>query len=815
MTECFHCGLPTPRGVDLSVTIDGEPRPMCCHGCQAVAQAILDAGHGDFYERRTARPLARAEPVPGSVFPATAYDNPDVQAKFVDSNDEGTCRVSLVVDGITCSACAWLIEHRLRETPGVVDAYVNYNTHRAELAWHPEQVRLSEILQRIRTIGYRALPFDPAIHQDIARRENRAFLLRIGVTGALGMQLMMIATAMYFGDGHGMDAGHRELFRWLSLFLAIPIVAYCAMPFFHGALRDLGNRTLGMDVPVSLGLGIAFGGSVWATWTGSGSVYYESVAMFVFLLLGARYLESRARHRSIATIEAMSLSMPDLAERRNDRGDWDPVLASELVTGDIVRVQPGCAFPADGTVSEGATAANESLLTGESTPIEKTSGSAVLAGSTNIDQPVLIQVSRSHGNSTVSQIIRLTDRAQAYKPRFALLADRAAAWFIGGVLLLAAGAGIYWYTRGDPEWLAVVVSILVITCPCALSLATPAALTAAVNTLAGRSVVPVSGTALESLPRIDTMMLDKTGTLTEGRLSVGEIVRHSDATEEEILRIAASLNQSSGHPVARAIRERWDQPVLPVSEGHHEAGGVSGVVAGTRYYIGNATYIRNRTRNSPEAPGARTCAWLTTRGRIVARMDLRDRVRPDARTMLESLREAGIQVRLCSGDHSEAVRALARQLGIADWQGGMTPGDKLEVLRTLQEQGRVVAAVGDGSNDAPFLSAADVSIAMAGGADLARVNADMVLISDALDAIPEALRIGRRTKSIIRQNITWAIGYNLLALPAAAMGAVPPWAAALGMSASSLIVVANALRLHLETPSEARLPQPTLATVPG
>lgn len=788
---------------------------MCCHGCQAVAQAILDAGHGDFYERRTARPLARAEPVPESVFSATAYDNPDVQAKFVERNDEGTCHVSLVVDGITCAACAWLIEHRLRETPGVVDAWVNYNTHRAELAWHPEQVRLSEILERIRSIGYRALPFDPATHQDIARRENRAFLLRIGVTGALGMQLMMIATAMYFGDGRGMDAGHRELFRWLSLFLAIPIVAYCALPFFRGAIRDLGNQTLGMDVPVSLGLGIAFGGSAWATWSGSGAVYFESVAMFVFLLLGARYLESRGRHRSIATIEAMSLSMPDLAERRNDEGGWDPVPASGLAPGDIVRVRPGQAFPADGAVSEGASAANESLLTGEPTPIEKTVGSTVLAGSTNIDQPVLVRVSRSHDNSTASQIIRLTDRAQAYKPRLALLADRAAAWFIGGVLLLAAGAGTYWYTRGDPEWLAVVVSILVITCPCALSLATPAALTAAVNTLAGRSVVPVSGKALESLPRVDTMMLDKTGTLTEGRLSVGEIVRHGKATEDEILRIAASLNQSSSHPVARAIRERWEHPILPVSEPRHEAGGVSGVVAGTRYYIGNATYIRNRTRNSPEAPGARTCAWLATRGRIVARMDLRDRVRFDARAMLESLREAGIEVRLCSGDHSEAVRALARQLGIADWQGGMTPGDKLEALRALQEQGRVVAAVGDGTNDAPFLSAADVSIAMAGGADLARVNADLVLLSDSLGAIPEALRVGRRTRSIIRQNITWAIGYNLLALPAAAVGAVPPWMAAIGMSASSLIVVANALRLQLGPAPAEQAPQQTMATVTG
>ncbi len=335
MTECFHCGLRVPRGVDLTVTIDDAAQPMCCHGCEAVARAIVDAGYTDFYGRRAAKPMARAEPVPDFVSAASTYDNPDVEAKFVDSDDEGIKHVALIIEGITCSACAWLIEQRLAQTPGIVEAYVNYNTHRAMLAWRPDQVRLSEILERIQAIGYRARPFDPSVHQDVARRENRAFLLRIGVTGALGMQVMMIATAMYFGDSRGMEPGHRELFRWLSLFLTIPIIAYGAAPFFQGALRDLHNRSLGMDVPVALGMGIAFAGSARATWTGSGAVYFESVAMFVFLLLCARFLEARARHRSIAAIEAMSQSMPDLAERRGAHGDWEPVLASELAPGDV------------------------------------------------------------------------------------------------------------------------------------------------------------------------------------------------------------------------------------------------------------------------------------------------------------------------------------------------------------------------------------------------------------------------------------------------------------------------------------------------
>lgn len=793
---------------------------MCCHGCEAVAQTIIDAGYTDFYRRRTDKPLAPAEPVP-DFLEASAYDNPDVQAQFVSDRDhhdtsEGPDKqVSLIVNGITCAACAWLIESRLKQTPGITDVYVNYNTHRATLSWQPSRIRLSDIIERVRSIGYRARPFDPAVHEDLARREHRTFLLRIGITGALGMQVMMIATAMYFGESGGIEQGHRELFRWLSLFLTVPIVAYCAAPFFHGAHRDIRNGTLGMDVPVSLGLGIAFAGSVWGTWTGTGAVYYESVAMFVFLLLCARFLENRARHRSIASIEALGRSLPDLAERREPDGQWRPVLASALLQDDVVRVHPGNAFPADGCIVEGRTSANESLLTGESLPVDKAAGSEVLAGAINVEQPVVVQVSRGHAQSTVSQIIRMTEKAQSLKPGLARLADRAAAWFIGGVLLLAVGAGVYWYTQDTADWLAVVVSILVVTCPCALSLATPAALTAAVNALAERSVVPVNGTALETLARVDTIMLDKTGTLTEGRLSVDQVACYNGTTQDHVLEIAASLNQSSRHPVAAALRDAWAGPTPPVEAPHHEAGGVSGTVGDQLYFLGNAGYIAIRTGEAPRADSAKSCAWLATGDRILARIDLDDRVRSDARPLLAALREAGLSIRLCSGDHHAAVQSLADRLGIEHWQGDMTPLNKLDAVRALQQSGHVVAAVGDGTNDAPFLSAADVSMSMAGGTDLTRVSADMVLMSDALAAIPEAMRIARRTKAIIRQNIAWAVGYNLLALPAAVVGAVPPWLAAIGMSVSSLIVVTNALRVNLRRRETPDTPGPELATAAG
>lgn len=776
---------------------------MCCHGCEAVARTIVDAGYSDFYRRRPAKPFVRAEAVPAFL---SVYDNPGVQAKYAEVDpgnrtDGPVKRIPLIIAGITCSACAWLIERRLKETPGIVDVNVNYSTHRAAVSWRPDLLKLSEILVRIQQIGYRAQPYDPAAHEELDRRESRSFLLRIGVAGALGMQVMMIATAMYFGDSGGIEPGYRGLFRWLSLFLTLPIVAYCAFPFFRGALRDLRNATLGMDVPVSLGLAVAFSGSAWATWTGAGSVYYESVAMFVFLLLCARFLEARARHRSVAAIEALSRSLPDLAERRDRKGNWQAVPASELTVGDLVRVRPGNGFPADGIVHEGVTSANESLLSGESIPVEKSTGTRVLAGSVNVEQPVVVRVTHPHSDSVISQIILMTERAQSCKPALARAADRAAAWFIAAVLVVAAAAGAYWLSIGNPNWLAVVVSILVVTCPCALSLATPAALTSAVNALTRQSVVPVSSGALETLARVNTIVLDKTGTLTEGRLSVTDVACLDGVSRDRVLELAAALNRSSRHPVARAICTRWNRSVPEVADPGHDAGGVSGTVDGTRYHIGNARYVAAHVGEVPEAVTAGTCAWLADGARVLARIDLEDRVRPDAPAMLDSLASAGIDVHLYSGDRSPAVGALAGSLGIDQWQGDMTPSGKLSSLRALQEKGRRVAAVGDGTNDAPFLSAADVSISMGGGADLARVSADIVLMTDSLLGIPETLGVARRARSVIRQNLSWAVGYNLLAVPAAALGAVPPWLAAIGMSLSSLLVVSNAMRLNIRRAS--------------
>jgi len=787
---------------------------MCCHGCEAVARAIVDSGHADFYARRTAKPGAPAEPVPDFLH-AGAYDHPRVQSGYVATGDDSLKRVSLIIQGITCSACAWLIERHLGGTPGIVEVNVNYNTRRAVIAWRPGQIDLGGIIEAVHAIGYRARPFDPAAREDLARREQRAFLLRIGITGALGMQVMMIATAMYFGDSGGMAAAHRELFRWLSLALTLPVIGYGALPFFRAALRDIRNGLPGMDVPVSLGLGIAFGGSVWATWTGTGAVYYESVAMFVFLLLCARFLETRARHRSIAAIEALNDGLPDLAERRGPEGDWQPVMASDLAAGDVVRVRPGNGFPADGRIIDGATAASEALLTGESTPVEKPGGAAVLAGSVNIDQPVIIEVSRPHGQSMLSQIIALTEQAQRYKPALARVADRVAGWFIAAVVLLAAVSGAYWLGQGAPDWLAIVISILVVTCPCALSLATPAALTTAINALAERSVVPASGAALESLAAVDSVILDKTGTLTEGVPGVERVEPLDGGAPADHLLIACSLDQGSHHPAAAAIRARCNDTPLHVAEPRHEAGGVSGVIGETRYYLGNAPYIRRHTRHAPVAAGTHSCTWLATASGLLARFELSDRIRRDAPAMLRALSQAGVTIHLCSGDHARAVGAVADRLGIQRWAGDMKPADKLAFLRRLQDRGHVVAAVGDGTNDAPFLSAADAALSMAGGTDLARINADLVLTADRLLAVPEALELARRARAIIRQNIAWAIGYNLLALPAAAAGAVPPWLAAIGMSVSSLIVVSNALRLNRRQPRQASVPLAGAAPAAG
>lgn len=806
-TGCYHCGLPLPAGGQFSTRILGAERPMCCAGCEAVAAAIVAAGQEDFYRHRTDLAAGAAELVPDFLRQAEVYDNPGMQRSFVSDAGDGRREASLLLEGITCAACAWLIERHLGQLPGVVSVNVNYSSHRARVIWQPQAIRLSAILAAIHAIGYRAQPYDANRSRALLDAERRRSLIRIGVAGVFGMQVMMLAAGLYLGDWSGMEDGYRALFNWISLGLTLPIIGYSAQPFFRAAARDLRSRQVGMDVPVSLGIGGAFAASLWATASGQGTVYYDSVAMFVLFLLTARHFELAARRRAGEAADRLVQLLPATATRIDDDGGEQLVPVTELQVGERLRVRPGEPIPADGEVLEGRSSVDEALLSGESLPVSRGPGDTVVGGSLNVESPLLVAVRSVGEDSVVSQMLRLLDRAQAEKPAITRIANRVAGHFVTAVLLLALGVGGYWYfVAGAADWLPIVVSVLVVTCPCALSLATPTAITAASGALTAEGLLITRGAALETLARVDHVCFDKTGTLTDGRLAVQRTVPLADCDAEHALALAAALEAHSEHPIARALCAAAGEARDEFTAGEVDntpGSGLSGSIDGRRYHLGNAEFIAARGIAAPAAAGldelraeGATLVLLADGQRALAAFLLADQLRPGGAELVAALHRSGCRVSLLSGDHAAAAQRVATAVGIDEVHAGLGPADKLARLRELQAGGAVVAMVGDGVNDAAVLAGADVSVAMGSGADIAAASADLLLTTEHLDALASGFASARRTLWIVRQNIAWAIGYNLLALPAAAAGLVAPWMAAIGMSLSSLLVVANASRLR-------------------
>jgi Cu2+-exporting ATPase len=815
---CFHCGLPVPPGLDLRVEILGREEPMCCYGCQAVARAIVAAGHADFYRYRTGSAPTGRELVPDFIEQTRVYDHPDVQKSFVRVEHGNLREAALIMEGITCAACIWLNERHIAQLPGVVEVQINYATHRAQIRWDESRIRLSEILQAIRAIGYSAHPYDPLQQQAALERERRTHLRRLGVAGVLGMQVMMFSVTLYVGAWSGMETDFRIFFRWIELGLTLPVLFYSAAPFLRGAWRDLRNVSIGMDVPVALGILVAFGGSLHATWTGRGEVYYDSVSMFIFFLLVSRYFEMMARRHGADMAERLNQALPAMATRLvtdNDRETHEVVPVAQLEPGDRVLVKPGEVIPADSRIEDGSSSVNEALLTGESTPLRKVAADKVIGGSINIESPLRLVVTRVGVETVLAQIMRLLERAQNEKPAITRLADRTAAWFVGGVLLLAGLVGLYWWQAAPESWLPIVVSVLVVTCPCALSLATPTAISAATGAMLSSGLLSARGNRLETLARCTHVVFDKTGTLTRGEPAVTAIHLLSGLDRVEVLAIAAALESQSEHPLGKALAKAaaGDHPAVQDLV-NHPGDGVSGRIDGTRYFIGNRDFIARHSAQEEKGdrPHFLERKWglspfsalddptgitilLADADRIHARIVLHDETRSDARATVTALRQAGKQVILLSGDNLSSVRQVADEVGIESFCAGMKPQDKLERVQALQREGAIVAMVGDGINDAPVLAAADISIAMHGAAYISRASADMVLLSDQLGTLAEGLRIARQAMRIVRQNLAWALLYNLIALPAAALGYVAPWMAAVGMSSSSLLVVLNALRL--------------------
>ncbi|MBO9680013.1 MAG: cation-translocating P-type ATPase [Acidovorax sp.] len=760
-----------------------------------------------------AAPAAGSMPAQG---PVTLLDDPQEWGSFgrLVGAADAVWDSQVVLDGMHCAACALTIEEALRAVPGVERADVSAATRRARVIWRPAEVLPSQWMAAVHKAGYSALPAMDALARERRQAENRKALWRWLVAGFCMMQVMMYAWPAYVAQPGDLSLEMETLLRWASWVISLPVVLFACGPFFRSALRDIRLRRVSMDLPVALGMLITFMVSTAGTFDPAGlfgrEVYYDSLTMFVFFLLTGRWLELRLRDRTAGALEAVMNRLPDSVERRAADGGFERVAARRLAVGDVVRVLPGEAFPADGRIVQGGTLVDEALLTGESTPIARPEGSGVTAGSYNLQSAVLVRVEGVGASTRFAQIVELMESASLQKPRLAQLADRIARPFLVGVLIAAALAAAWWWPTDPGHALMVAVAVLIVTCPCALSLATPVAMLTAAGTLARHGVLVRNLQGLEALAAVDTLVFDKTGTLTRDGMAVQAVHPAPGVRADDALAWAAALARASIHPVSRAVVQaapggeaaRWLAEDVRETAGQGLEGTLrdaQGLCPPRKLRLGSDRHA-GTLREEGAVQQAVLAEVVDGMPCELARFDLREDVRPEAAAVVQALQQAGVQVQLLSGDRPQAVRRVAAQTGIAVAHGDCTPGDKLERMRAAQAQGRHVAMVGDGLNDGPVLAGAHVSFAFGRAVPLAQSRSDFVVLGDQLTLVPEALLLARRTLRIVRQNLWWAAGYNALTVPLAVVGWMPAWLAGLGMALSSLLVVLNAARLSRALP---------------
>ncbi|MGY4516481.1 heavy metal translocating P-type ATPase [Lysobacter sp. HA18] len=777
-TGCWHCGEPLPD-TPAYVRLDDATRAFCCDGCAAAAQWIRDANLDDYYRLRSERPSrVGTEPADSAV-----WDRDDVVAGHVREVD-GLREITVVTDGMRCAACAWLIDRALSNEPGVRDVGANAVTGRIRLTWDPALTTLSAPLRRLALLGYRPYLAGGIVDEDARRRARNRSLLRIGLASLGAMQAMMFGEALYLDTSGSMPIATRDFLRWITFLVSTPVVFYAGWPFLEGAWREIRHRRLGMDVLVATSTLLAYVASVVETLRGGPQVWYDAAVMFVFLLLVARTLEERARAAANAQVDALARARPVLATRELADGTRETIPVSALQVGNVACVAAGEPAPADGTLLDDEARFEEALLTGEPHPVAHRSGDPIYAGTLCRDRTARVLVTRVGADTRLSELTRLVEQAQAHRPRLAQVADRIAGVFVVAMLVVAAGTFVAWRMHDPSRALEVTLAVLAISCPCALSLSIPAALAAAHGGLARIGLLATRPDALDRLARADDIVFDKTGTLTDGGAQRVR-VEAFDFDESTALRIAAALERDSTHPLAAAFAG-IDAPAA-TDVRVVAANGLEGLVDGRAWRIGRADFAAGRADDG--------ALWLGDGHIAIARFELDESLRDDASPAVNALRDQGLRVHLASGDAHERVDAVAARLSIDSARARQTPEAKLAFARELQREGRVVAMVGDGLNDAPVLAGADVSIAIGTGAALAQRAADFVLTGRSLSRLAQAVALARRTRSVVRQNLGWALAYNVLALPAAVTGHVAPWLAALGMSLSSLAVTLNALRL--------------------
>lgn len=802
---CFHCGEPVPADSPYVVRIKEKLERLCCPGCEAVSNAIVLGGLESYYKFRTELPprpkLSEAE-----LAELQVYDAPELLQEFVHRNEGGIAETTLAIDGITCAACAWLIEHQIGQCEGVEYLAVNLSAQRASIRWNLNQLPFSKLLAEFKSIGYTAQPWQADAQQKKLEQQNRTSLRRLIVAAIGSMQAMMFGIARDEGLLGSIEYIYTLLFQWAEFLLVTPVVIYSSWPFFISAWRELSHKRLNMDVSISLAILLGYFGSTYAIIFQVGQLHFYEISMFAFFLLFGRYIEMRTRHRIGSGGNALQDLIPQATILLNDLDEESYIPSRNLKPGDRILVKPGHTFPVDGTIISGHSSVNEATMTGEYLPVSCHPGHTVLAGTQNIDSPLIVLVVKTGQDVRLASISRLSERALAEKPKIATLANIVSQYFVAATLVVAISVFTIWWFLDPSRAFWITLSVLVVTCPCALALATPTALAVTNATLSRQGVLITRGHVLEGLAKADHIIFDKTGTLTEGRLELKATLwlgPQDDARQSTIAGYAAALETQSEHPIARAFIDSRDTAITATDIQAHTGQGISGNIQGQSYRLGRADFAWPAQQLTP--PGQEG-QWLlfADQQAPLCWFRLSDQLRPDAREMLTALTQMGISAELLSGDQQGAVEATAQELGMTHFTASATPERKLERLRELQQQGRQVIMVGDGINDVPVLAGAQVSIAMGDATDLAKTSADTLLLSSRLIRIPQAIAKARMTRITIIQNLAISLGYNMMSLPAASMGLISPLLASIGMTASSMIVVFNALRLRDKT-SEQRL----------
>jgi Cu2+-exporting ATPase len=793
--ECDHCGLPVPAGL----VEDGAKLQFCCNGCRVAFQVIHEHGLDGYYDIK-ARIEAPDEAAHVSGKSFVEFDDPAFHRLYCRTLPSGLETVELYLEGVHCAACVWLVEKLTVVVEGVAEVRLDLGRALATVTWNPETTPLSEVARFLDSIGYTPHPFRGVEARDMARREERALLIRIAVAGAIAGNVMLIAFALYGGHFHGISDEFQTFFRWVSLALAVPSVTWCATVFYRGAWGALKTRALHMDLPIAIGILAGFLQGTINTTRGTGEIYFDSVTALIFFLLVGRFLQRRQQLKAARSTELMFSLAPSTA-RLVDHDGIREVPLEALGPGTMVEVRAGDSVPADGVVTEGSSTLDRSLLTGESLPEPVAAGDPVHAGTVNLSGRLLIEVRSTGEDTRVGRLMRLVEEGAMRRAPVVLLADRISGWFVAIVLALAAATLLVWL-RLDPEHaVSHAVALLIVSCPCALGLATPLAVSAAIGRAARRKILIKGGDALENLARPGIMILDKTGTLTEGRLAVARWWG-----DERVKPLVAAVERHSAHPVARALAAMVAEAEVPAAHEVREftGAGAEGVVDGQRVLVASATHAVQTLGPLPEAAQAAvdgsagdglSPVVIAVEDRVVAVAAIGDPLRPDSEASVSAIRTTGWQVEILSGDHAEVVSGIAREVGLPPEaaRGAAAPEDKLKAVRAAETAG-TVAMVGDGVNDAAALAAATVGIGVHGGAEAALAAADVYLARPGLEPMVELLRGSRRTLGVIRRNLVFSLAYNVVAVSFAITGHMSPLLAAILMPLSSMTVVLSSYR---------------------